>query len=134
MVHDGENVVLIGGTHSLHHHEKIAIAVSKAMRGHSLQETKKDGRFHVHTKTYLDGALLKEVCSSFCCLCAHSDNLYLSCLNCRKKKLYSNRCFIHFNYTPSMITSTSLIKALMHLNEYRGSGSFITRRKPQVNV
>ncbi|RVW69398.1 hypothetical protein CK203_059803 [Vitis vinifera] len=30
------------------------------MRGHSLQETKKDGRFHVHTKTYLDGAILKE--------------------------------------------------------------------------
>ncbi|PON93169.1 Transmembrane protein [Trema orientale] len=60
MVHDGQEVVLIGGTHSLHRHEKLAIAVSKAMRGHSLQETKNDGRFHVHTKTYLDGALLKE--------------------------------------------------------------------------
>ncbi|XP_024030238.1 uncharacterized protein LOC21392607 isoform X2 [Morus notabilis] len=60
MVHDGEEVVLIGGSHLLHRHEKLAIAVATAMRGHSLQETKKDGRFHVHTKTYLDGALLKE--------------------------------------------------------------------------
>ncbi|KAI4334990.1 hypothetical protein L6164_013680 [Bauhinia variegata] len=60
MLHDGQEVLIIGGTHSLHRHEKLAIAVSKAMRGHSLQETKNDGRFHVHTKTYLDGALLKE--------------------------------------------------------------------------
>ncbi|KAL3505618.1 hypothetical protein ACH5RR_031000 [Cinchona calisaya] len=60
MVHRGQEVVIVGGIHALHHHEKLAIAVSKAMRGHSLQETKKDGRFHVHTKTYLDGAILKE--------------------------------------------------------------------------
>ncbi|KAI3469273.1 hypothetical protein Pfo_025936 [Paulownia fortunei] len=60
MVHQGQEVVIVGGTHALHRHEKLAIAVSKAMRGHSLQETKKDGRFHVHTKTYVDGAILKE--------------------------------------------------------------------------
>ncbi|KAJ9555070.1 hypothetical protein OSB04_009684 [Centaurea solstitialis] len=60
IVHKGEEVVIVGGSHSLHVHEKLAIAVSKAMRGHSIQETKKDGRFHVHTKTYLDGAILKE--------------------------------------------------------------------------
>lgn len=60
MVHKGEEVVIIGGSHALHQHEKLAIAVSKAIRSHSLQETKKDGRFHVHTKTYLDGAILKE--------------------------------------------------------------------------
>ncbi|KAL2338942.1 hypothetical protein Fmac_013388 [Flemingia macrophylla] len=60
MLHDGQELVIIGGSHSLHRHEKLAIAVSKAMRGHSLQETKNDGRFHVHTKTYLDGAILKE--------------------------------------------------------------------------
>ncbi|XP_058757608.1 uncharacterized protein LOC131630884 [Vicia villosa] len=60
LLHDEQEVVIIGGTHSLHHHEKLSIAVSKAMRGHSLQETKNDGRFHVHTKTYLDGAILKE--------------------------------------------------------------------------
>ncbi|KAK5794611.1 uncharacterized protein LOC108489586 isoform X2 [Gossypium arboreum] len=60
LVHDDQEVVIIGGSHALHHHEKLAIAVSKAMRGHSLQETKRDGRFHVHTKTYLDGAILKE--------------------------------------------------------------------------
>ncbi|CAI9776768.1 unnamed protein product [Fraxinus pennsylvanica] len=60
MVHQGQEVVIVGGTHALHRHEKLAIAVSKAMRGHSLQETEKDGRFHVHTKTYLDGAILKE--------------------------------------------------------------------------
>jgi hypothetical protein len=61
LLNDGQEVVIIGGTHALHHHEKLSIAVSKAMRGHSLQETKNDGRFHVHTKTYLDGAILKEV-------------------------------------------------------------------------
>ncbi|BAT77043.1 hypothetical protein LR48_Vigan01g297600 [Vigna angularis] len=60
MLHDGQELVIIGGAHSLHRHEKLAIAVSKATRGHSLQETKNDGRFHVHTKTYLDGAILKE--------------------------------------------------------------------------
>ncbi|PSR92497.1 capsid protein [Actinidia chinensis var. chinensis] len=60
MVHNEHDVVMIGGSHALHRHEKLAIALSKAMRGHSLQETKKDGRFHVHTKTYLDGAILKE--------------------------------------------------------------------------
>lgn len=60
MVHAGQEVVMIGGSYALHRHEKLAIAVSKAMRGHSLQETKQDGRFHVHTKTYLDGAILKE--------------------------------------------------------------------------
>lgn len=60
MLHDGQELVIIGGAHSLHRHEKLAIAVSKAMRGHSLQETKNDGRFHVHTKTYLNGAILKE--------------------------------------------------------------------------
>lgn len=60
IVHHGQEIVIVGGTHGLHHHEKLAIAVSKAMRGHSLQETKNDGRFHVHTKTYLDGAILKE--------------------------------------------------------------------------
>ncbi|KAH0935079.1 hypothetical protein HID58_012196 [Brassica napus] len=60
MIHEGQEVVIVGGAHPLHRHEKLAIAVSKAMRGHSLQETKKDGRFHVHTKTYLDGAILKE--------------------------------------------------------------------------
>ncbi|XVE65498.1 hypothetical protein DITRI_Ditri08aG0004700 [Diplodiscus trichospermus] len=60
LVHNDQEVLIIGGSHALHHHEKLAIAVSKAMRGHSLQETKNDGRFHVHTKTYLDGAILKE--------------------------------------------------------------------------
>ncbi|XP_027330086.1 uncharacterized protein LOC113846247 [Abrus precatorius] len=60
MLHEGQELVIIAGAHSLHRHEKLAIAVSKAMRGHSLQETKNDGRFHVHTKTYLDGAILKE--------------------------------------------------------------------------
>lgn len=65
MLHKGQEVVMIGGSHALHRHEKLAIAVSKAMRGHSLQETKKDGRFHVHTKTYLDGAILREVVPDF---------------------------------------------------------------------
>lgn len=76
MVHEGQ-VVIVGGSHSLHEHEKLAIAVSKAMRGHSLQETKNDGRFHVHTKTYLDGALLKEVGSPFIILMFSLFVLYL---------------------------------------------------------
>lgn len=60
MVHAGQELLLVGGSHALHQHEKLAIAVSKAMRSHSLHETKKDGRFHVRTRTYLDGAILKE--------------------------------------------------------------------------
>lgn len=60
MTHAGQEVIIIGGSHALHRHEKLAIAVSKAMRGHSLQETSKDGRFHVRTRTYLDGSILKE--------------------------------------------------------------------------
>ncbi|KAG0494046.1 hypothetical protein HPP92_005040 [Vanilla planifolia] len=60
MVHAGQEIIIFSGSYALHRHEKLAIALSKAMRSHSLQETKKDGRFHVHTKTYLDGAILKE--------------------------------------------------------------------------
>ncbi|KAI3886818.1 hypothetical protein MKW98_017170 [Papaver atlanticum] len=60
MVSARQDVVVIGGSHSLHHHEKLAIAVYKAMRDQSLQDTKPDGSFHVHTKTYLDGSILKE--------------------------------------------------------------------------
>uniref|UniRef100_R7WEQ5 Uncharacterized protein n=1 Tax=Aegilops tauschii TaxID=37682 RepID=R7WEQ5_AEGTA len=60
MVHAGQEVIVISGSHALHEHEKLAVAVSKAMRSHSLHETKSDGRFHVRTKTYLDGAILKE--------------------------------------------------------------------------
>ncbi|KAL5996480.1 hypothetical protein ACLOJK_026560 [Asimina triloba] len=60
MVYAGQEVVVVGGSHALHRHEKLAIAVSKAMRGHSIQETKNDGRFHVRTRTYLDGAILRE--------------------------------------------------------------------------
>ena len=81
MVHDGQEVVLIGGSHSLHHHEKLAIAVSKAMRGHSLQETKKDGRFHVHTKTYLDGAILREVCTCHSQPCQYLKEENSYCVN-----------------------------------------------------
>lgn len=65
MIHVGQEAVIIGGSHLLHRHEKLAIAVSKAMRSHSLQETKNDGRFHVHTKVYLDGAILREVSAVF---------------------------------------------------------------------
>lgn len=61
IVHAEQEIVLVGGSHALHHHEKLAIAVQKAMRGHSLHETKNDGRFHVRARTYLDGAILKEV-------------------------------------------------------------------------
>lgn len=60
MVHRDQEVVIVGGTYPLHQHEKLSVAVSKAMRGHSVHETKNDGRFHVQTKTYVDGAILKE--------------------------------------------------------------------------
>ncbi|XP_037430615.1 uncharacterized protein LOC119296316 [Triticum dicoccoides] len=60
MVHAGQEVIVISGSHALHEHEKLSVAVSKAMRSHSLHETKSDGRFHVRTRTYLDGAILKE--------------------------------------------------------------------------
>nr|ATG70875.1 hypothetical protein [Juniperus microsperma] len=60
MLHTGQEVVLVGGAHSLHRHEKLSIAVSKALRGHSVHETKSDGRFHVRTKMYLDGSILKD--------------------------------------------------------------------------
>ncbi|KAH9290359.1 hypothetical protein KI387_034476, partial [Taxus chinensis] len=60
MVHTGQEVVVVGGSHSLHQHEKLAIAVSKALRGHSFHETKADGHFHVRTRTYLDGSILRE--------------------------------------------------------------------------
>ncbi|KAL6649814.1 hypothetical protein ACP70R_014038 [Stipagrostis hirtigluma subsp. patula] len=60
MVHPGQEVIIISGSHALHQHEKLAVAVSKAIRSHSLHETKTDGRFHVRTKVYLDGAILKE--------------------------------------------------------------------------
>lgn len=60
LVYPDQEVLIVGGTHPMHRHEKLAIAVSKAMRGHSVQETKEDGRFHVQTKTYLDGPILKE--------------------------------------------------------------------------
>ena len=60
MIHPGQDVVVVGGTHSLHEHEKLAVAVAKALRGESLQETK-EGRFQVQTRTFLDGAILRDV-------------------------------------------------------------------------
>eukprot|EP00252_Welwitschia_mirabilis_P008780 TRINITY_DN20945_c0_g1_i1.p1 TRINITY_DN20945_c0_g1~~TRINITY_DN20945_c0_g1_i1.p1 ORF type:complete len:808 (+),score=153.41 TRINITY_DN20945_c0_g1_i1:214-2637(+) len=60
MVYPDQEVVVIGGSHSLHQHQKLAIAVSKALRAHSFHETNPDGRFHVRTRTYLDGPILKE--------------------------------------------------------------------------
>ncbi|KNA15313.1 hypothetical protein SOVF_098720 [Spinacia oleracea] len=60
MIHQDQEVVIVVGTYPLHQHEKLAVAVSKSMRGHSVHETKNDGRFHVQTKTYVDGAILKE--------------------------------------------------------------------------
>jgi hypothetical protein len=60
LIHPGQDVVVVGGTHSLHEHEKLAVAVAKAFRGESLQETK-EGRFQVKTRTFLDGAILRDV-------------------------------------------------------------------------
>ncbi|XP_078444256.1 uncharacterized protein LOC144713534 [Wolffia australiana] len=60
MVHGTQEIVFTGGSYSLHRHEKLAIAVWRAMRAYSQHETKEDGRFNVRAKTYLDGAILKE--------------------------------------------------------------------------
>ncbi|MCO5582490.1 hypothetical protein L7F22_036387 [Adiantum nelumboides] len=59
MLQPGQDVVVVAGSHSLHEHEKLAVAVSKALRGESIQETK-DGRFRVRTRTFLDGAVLRD--------------------------------------------------------------------------
>ncbi|KAI5081905.1 hypothetical protein GOP47_0001648 [Adiantum capillus-veneris] len=59
MLQPGQDVVVVAGSHSLHEHEKLAVAVSKALRGESIQETK-EGRFRVRTRTFLDGAVLRD--------------------------------------------------------------------------
>lgn len=59
MLQPGQDVVVVGGSYSLHEHEKLAVAVTKALRGESIHETK-DGRFRVRTRTFLDGAILRE--------------------------------------------------------------------------
>lgn len=59
MLQPGQEIVVVGGTHSLHEHEKLAVAVTKALRGESFQETK-DGRYRVRTRTFLDGAILRD--------------------------------------------------------------------------
>ncbi|XP_024519591.1 uncharacterized protein LOC9646786 [Selaginella moellendorffii] len=56
----GQEVVVVGGTHNLHDHEKLAIAVRKAYRSLSTHETTKDGRYQVRIKPYLDGSVLRE--------------------------------------------------------------------------
>ncbi|KAH7277852.1 hypothetical protein KP509_38G011500 [Ceratopteris richardii] len=59
MLQPGQDVVVVSGSYSLHQHEKLAVAVSKALRGESIQETR-DGRFRVRTRTFLDGAVLRD--------------------------------------------------------------------------
>ncbi|KAL2629904.1 hypothetical protein R1flu_014590 [Riccia fluitans] len=60
MVPPGQEVLVVGGVHNLHDHEKLSIAVVRALRSYSVHETRKDGRFHARTRTYLDGPLLRE--------------------------------------------------------------------------
>ena len=66
MLQPGQEVMVVAGIHSLHDHERLAMAVAKAMRGMSTHDTRADGRFHARTLTFLDGAVLREVC--FPCL------------------------------------------------------------------
>lgn len=61
MLQPGQEVVVVGGTHNLHDHERLAMAVAKATRGLSTHDTGSDGRFHAKTLTFLDGAVLREV-------------------------------------------------------------------------
>ncbi|EPS65610.1 hypothetical protein M569_09167, partial [Genlisea aurea] len=106
MIHHGQEVVIVGGTHPLHRHEKLSIAVSKAMRAHSLQETKNDGRFHVHTKMYLDGAILKEEMER------SADVLAAGLLEVSDPNL-TNRFFFRTNWTDG-ITGDSVLKHQSH--------------------
>jgi hypothetical protein len=61
MLQPGQKVVVVGGIHNLHEHERLAMAVAKATVGHSSHDTRADGRFHARTLTLLDGAVLREV-------------------------------------------------------------------------
>lgn len=61
MLQPGQEVMVVAGVHSLHDHERLAMAVAKAMRGMSKHDTREDGRFHAKTLTFLDGAVLREV-------------------------------------------------------------------------
>ncbi|KAL8130179.1 hypothetical protein V2J09_019334 [Rumex salicifolius] len=116
MVHPEQEVVIIGGAHALHNHEKLAIAVSKAMRGHSLQETQKDGRFHVHTKTYLDGAILKEEMER------SADVLAAGILEVADPSL-SDKFFIRQNWIDESISSDSVLKHKPIWETYRPKNS-----------
>ncbi|CAK9871609.1 unnamed protein product [Sphagnum jensenii] len=60
MLQPGQKVVVVGGIHNLHEHERLAMAVAKATVGHSSHDTRPDGRFHARTLTLLDGAVLRE--------------------------------------------------------------------------
>lgn len=60
MLQPGQEVMVVAGVHSLHDHERLAMAVAKAMRGMSVHDTREDGRFHAKTLTFLDGAVLRE--------------------------------------------------------------------------
>lgn len=65
MLQPRQEVMVVAGIHSLHDHERLAMAVAKAMRGMSTHDTRSDGRFHVRTLTFLDGAVLREVCRTY---------------------------------------------------------------------
>lgn len=60
LVQPGQDPVVVGGVHSLHDHPRLAIAVSKATRGVSVHETGRDARIRARTRTYLDGAILRD--------------------------------------------------------------------------
>ncbi|GAV71705.1 hypothetical protein CFOL_v3_15195 [Cephalotus follicularis] len=123
LVHDGQEVVIVGGSHALHRHEKLAIALSKAMRGHSLQETKKDGRFHVHTKTYLDGAILKEEMER------SADVLAAGLLEVADPSL-SSKFFLRQNWMdPSDVSSDSILKHKPLWSTYDSKGGKGKKKK-----
>jgi hypothetical protein len=67
MLQPEQEVMVVAGIHNLHDHERLAMAVAKAMRGMSTHVTRSDTRFHAKTLTFLDGAVLREVsyCISF---------------------------------------------------------------------
>ncbi|KAG0492026.1 hypothetical protein HPP92_005424 [Vanilla planifolia] len=43
MVHAGQEIIIFSGSYALHRHEKLAIALSKGYRSHSLQKRQKKG-------------------------------------------------------------------------------------------
>lgn len=60
MLQPGQELVVVGGTHSLHDHQRIAMALTKATRSRTVAEAGPDGRPVAVTRAFIDGSYLVE--------------------------------------------------------------------------